>query len=276
MAINKKTPASKSPAKPRQTRQRKVAPPTVFDVARPSKGQLRPNATSRSIITNHATVTDDSVVTTKVTVEDSPPAPQLTPTKKLVIQPLHSAEEVKNEPVVAPPAPQPLGAPKLPIELEADTAPSVESHPEPTPEPTVEPAAALTPEPVPEVSAVAESPTKPPQVVDMQVVQDEAPIDPILPAGVPTEKEDKPLRPDQAEAALQAAQERAARLQQIVEKEQYFLPINAVQERRSRRIAIAGLLLIIILAIAWYDIALDAGIMPNLYNLPHTHLFVVR
>ncbi len=81
---------------------------------------------------------------------------------------------------------------------------------------------------------------------------------------------------DKAQEAAKSANEHAARLEKMIEEEKYFLPINAVQQRRSQQIAVIGALVIILLALAWYNVALDAGLLPNTYNLPHTSLFTVQ
>ncbi|HXE10077.1 MAG TPA: hypothetical protein VN554_01490, partial [Verrucomicrobiae bacterium] len=74
-----------------------------------------------------------------------------------------------------------------------------------------------------------------------------------------------------AEAAAQAEQD--IKLHKLVESKKYFLPINAVEQRRSARVALAGALLALILAVAWVDVALDAGLI-HLGNVkPVTHLF---
>lgn len=126
------------------------------------------------------------------------------------------------------------------------------------------------------VVPVIEKPETKPDVADEVVPELPKMLNPIMPAGVPVLKDEKQLTPEQAEAAAKAAQERAAKVRQAIEKEQYFLPINAIEEQRSRRVAILGLLLIIVLAVAWYDIALDAGLLTNMYELPHTHFFTVK
>jgi hypothetical protein len=76
---------------------------------------------------------------------------------------------------------------------------------------------------------------------------------------------------EEAEAAKQAEHDTA--IQKLVDEKQYFLPINAVEKRRSQRFILLGILLSVVLAFAWLDVALDAGIISLNVNLPHTHLF---
>lgn len=130
-----------------------------------------------------------------------------------------------------------------------------------------ESASSVEPEPV--IPDTTPEPVLPsPQVADVQV-KSSAP-------GAKQATEEKPLIEEQPQDTDKLTKERAEQIDKMIESEQYFLPINAVQERRSRQIAIIGVLFIILLALAWYNIALDAGLLPNTYNLPHTSLFTVK
>lgn len=126
-------------------------------------------------------------------------------------------------------------------------------------------------EPAPQANVQAAQPAevtpKPPEgfpepAPDAAIKPEEAP-------GVPPENEER-------EVDTELARKHAARLQKMIEEEEYFLPIKTMEERRSRKVAIIGLLLIIVLAAAWYDVALDAGLLPNTYDLPHTSFFTVK
>lgn len=80
--------------------------------------------------------------------------------------------------------------------------------------------------------------------------------------------------PDEEVAAKDEAElKHAADLENLVESKQYFLPINAVEHRRSRRSALAGILLVVVLAMALADIALDAGLVSFGHIQPLTHFF---
>ncbi|MDB5169733.1 MAG: hypothetical protein JWN82_129 [Candidatus Saccharibacteria bacterium] len=85
-----------------------------------------------------------------------------------------------------------------------------------------------------------------------------------------------PPKPEEREVDSEIARKRAARLQKMIDEEEYFLPIKTAEERRSRKVAIFGILLIVLLALAWYNTALDASLLPNTYNLPHTSFFTVK
>lgn len=85
-------------------------------------------------------------------------------------------------------------------------------------------------------------------------------------------KDTKPNSNDEDLAAKRAA-ERQAQLDKIAEARTYYLPINQVVRRRSRHVAIAGAVLIVLLGIAWVDIALDAGLISMPGVKPVTHFF---
>jgi archaellum component FlaD/FlaE len=74
-----------------------------------------------------------------------------------------------------------------------------------------------------------------------------------------------------AEAEAQAKHDAA--IQQLVDSKQYFLPINAVEKRRTKRVVVLGIVLSIILALAWVDVALDAGLIHIAGVKPVTHFF---
>lgn len=75
----------------------------------------------------------------------------------------------------------------------------------------------------------------------------------------------------EAEAKKQA--EHDDTIQKLVDSKQYFLPINTVEKRRSKRFVALGMLVSLLLIMAWVDIAADSGILTVAAGLPHTHLF---
>ncbi len=74
------------------------------------------------------------------------------------------------------------------------------------------------------------------------------------------------------EESAKQAKHRAA-IEKLVESKQYYLSINSVEKRRSRRFVALGVIFSLLLIAAWVDIALDAGLTSNAANLPHTHFF---
>ncbi len=93
---------------------------------------------------------------------------------------------------------------------------------------------------------------------------------PDTPAKEDSAKNQKKVDPD-AEAEAEAAAE--AKLEQVIDSKKYFLPINTVEHRKSRRFVILGVILAVVLAVAWADIALDAGIIDLGGVKPVTHFF---
>ncbi len=81
----------------------------------------------------------------------------------------------------------------------------------------------------------------------------------------------KKTKASEAKAAAQAEED--ARTKKLVEGKKYFLPINAVEQRRSTQIAVVGVIIALILAAAWVDVALDAGLIHLSGIKPVTHLF---
>lgn len=74
-----------------------------------------------------------------------------------------------------------------------------------------------------------------------------------------------------AEAAAQA--KRDEQVQKLIDSKKYYVPVNAVEKRRTKRVIALGVVLAIILALAWVDIALDAGLIQIDNVKPVTHFF---
>lgn len=114
----------------------------------------------------------------------------------------------------------------------------------------------------------------PPAEADTQDAKDEAAEadEPDKPDEKPEKTDAKTKRADpDLEAAAQAEQD--AKVRKLVESKKYFLPINAVEQRRSARVVAIGAIVAIILAVAWVDVALDAGLIHLGSIKPVTHLF---
>jgi hypothetical protein len=77
---------------------------------------------------------------------------------------------------------------------------------------------------------------------------------------------------NEADAASKAEAATAAKIDTLVEARTYALPINAVQKRRSQQMAVFGLVVIVVLAVAWLDIATDVGLI-KVAHFPLTHFF---
>ena len=70
----------------------------------------------------------------------------------------------------------------------------------------------------------------------------------------------KPSENDEKNAEKRKA-EHDTNLQKIVDAKTYYLPINAVEKRKTKRFVLLGVLLSILLIMLWIDIALDAGLI---------------
>ncbi len=201
---------------------------------------------------------------------------------------------VKIEPLSAPPLPgddEPVkkasnklpDMPDLPVETTEEVKPAEpkpkkeeaekpETAPEPKAEPAKEPPVEEKPAPEPAPPKEAEKPAE-----EAPVPQDEK-ASPEEPAGEPatgekTEKSDadKKVTAEKAAEAEQAKQ--SEQVEKMVESRQYSLPINSVEKRRSKRFVALGIMLSVLLALIWLDIALDAGLI-HINNIqPLTHFF---
>ncbi len=78
------------------------------------------------------------------------------------------------------------------------------------------------------------------------------------PEGKPAKK--KPVE-ESEEVLAQRQAEREANLQKIVDAKTYYLPINAVEKRKTKRFVVLGLLFSILLIMVWVNIALDAELV---------------
>lgn len=161
----------------------------------------------------------------------------LKPVRKVVIKPVHDDVVPEEENAEVEPT---KTAPKLKPETKPVTQPEPLAEPETEPEPQFSPDT--------KIADVAPEP-------DTTAIPDAA----------ADEDEDS-----------EARRIRLAKLQQMIDEEEYFLPIETLEERRSRKVAIFGLILIVLLAAAWYNVALDAGLLPNSFDLPHTTFFSIK
>lgn len=78
---------------------------------------------------------------------------------------------------------------------------------------------------------------------------------------------------DEQDIVDSKAAERQANLNKIALAKTYYLPINQVVRRRSKHVAIAGMVLITILGVAWADVAIDAGLVTVPGIKAPTHFF---
>lgn len=77
----------------------------------------------------------------------------------------------------------------------------------------------------------------------------------------------------ESEVAAQQAAKHQAEIEKLTDSKKYYLPINTIEKRRSRRFVVLGTLLSLLLILAWADIALDAGLIHVNGVKPVTHFF---
>jgi flagellar biosynthesis GTPase FlhF len=217
---------------------------------------------SRPILKQPEVAADDSEVT-RIEVKRNPSKLLNKPREPLLTAPVLPVDEVDNQQktdaaAVEIKAPKPeaaTAAPEPPVE--ATKKPAVD-------EPKDEPESAVK-EAEPQIEPLQElaKPDAEPETED-QAEQAEATSDTVT----------KQPTPDEAEAAEAKAQaEHDAAVQKLIDSKQYFVPVNAVEKRRSKRFVALGILLSVLLVAAWVDIALDAGLIQINGVKPVTHFF---
>lgn len=122
-----------------------------------------------------------------------------------------------------------------------------------------------TPEPEPEPEKTDDGPAEPEPETETETTESEA------------DEGDKGTSPDLAAAEKEAAEaaKRDTELQKLVDSKRYFLPINSVEKRRSKRFVALGIVLSLLLLAAWVNIALDAGLIEIPGIKPVTHFFSI-
>ncbi|HVX47740.1 MAG TPA: hypothetical protein VHA05_00030 [Candidatus Saccharimonadales bacterium] len=191
--------------------------------------------------------------------EAAPPAtskPIIVTNRPILQDPMVAGGSTDNEDVgqeslahVSGPKLQPIS--KKPAENPEEPEPEEQSEPDPEPDnaPPAEPAAI---EPNTETPTSAKGPAS----------EDQAPA---------PNANTEPQKKDDQQASEKAAHDAA--VQKLAESRRYELPINAVEKRKARHFVILGVLLAVILALAWADIALDAGLIHIDGVKPVTHFF---
>lgn len=103
------------------------------------------------------------------------------------------------------------------------------------------------------------------------------PKDEPVPSTEPSKEKTPPQKQkasdDDSEGLEKRKTEHDANLQKIVDAKTYYLPINAVEKRKTKRFVLLGVLLSIFLVMLWMDIALDAGLIQIDGITPFTSFF---
>lgn len=278
----------------------------VMDVSRPGKSAPSPN--SKSVIVNNRPMLKDPMVV-KDKADNSLAKVSSRAKERLLTAPLLETEEPDatgqaTEQETAKPNAKPTEVPTkaeelaknpshaksakviAPIEAEPKAkekpakppklieAVSEDETPEPTAPAPAEPAAEPTPpaEPKQEPEAKPAEASKPSQE-ETKPAQDSQPAATMTDGG--TESSTAPKDKKAAEAEIQEDKEakHQALIEKLADSKKYYLPINMVEKRRSKHVAIAGIILSLLLIVAWADIALDAGLIHVNGIKPVTHFF---
>jgi hypothetical protein len=192
------------------------------------------------------------VVARDVGVPEPPTDSTGTEKKAIKIEPItiSEEEEEEDEPVAAPsPSADTKITVKLTDEAKSDSAP----------------AAPAEDAPVADVTPDATAPSNDSSTSDTDTATETDDATDTATTDASTDQNKKPAD-DEAAAALHE------KLDSIAAGQEYFLPINAVERRRNRNITTAGVMLAILLAAVWLDVAADAGFI-HIPFLPLTHFF---
>jgi hypothetical protein len=206
----------------------------ITDVAHP--GTTAPSESSKPIIVTNRPILKDPMVVEKDKDGE-------TPAKKTAVEP-----KIKPLPEAKPEEAKP--------ESTAEATPEVKpDKPEPTAEAEPKPVSDTKPETKPDEAA--------PETGKAGAAADDK----------GTTDQNQKIPDAEMDAAAKAAAEHEGEIQKLVDSKKYFLPINAVEQRRSRRFVALGIILSLLLIVAWVDIALDAGLISLPAIKPATHLF---
>lgn len=218
----------------------KAAKP-IKDVAPP--GESAPSPNSKSVIISNRQVLKDPMVRAKTVLpqEDKPSGDESKKKPdddKLLTAPLLEAEG-DGKPVVSNKA----GKPPAPSKPEAKLAEAKKPEEQKEPE-------------QPEQSEKPEEPKETP--ADNP---DEESGEETVEKSVDDKSSSDKTRQAEVEAEAEEEAQRQAVLQKLTENKKYYLPINSVEKRKAKHFVILGLLMAVILAAAWADVALDAGLV---------------
>lgn len=265
----------------------------IFDVAKP--GKSAPTASGKPIIITNRPILKDPMVVDK-SGQDTATATPLAPSKpstRIKISPLDDAlkEELatptstdegevpaeKSDAELTPAAVE-EGA-TIPTESEVTATPEVktettevppaaEATDAPAPSESAEPAANEAPAEKPAEDTTPATEEQPTAAAEEAVATEAAPADNTTTEG----DAQKPLSKADEEAARKEA-ERQAELQKLIDSKKFYLPIDRKGKRRTKWHVALGVIFIVVLAVAWVDIALDSGMVHVAGVKSYTHFF---
>ncbi len=259
----------------------KASSKRIIDVAQP--GKSAPAATSKPVlITNRPILKDPMVVEGSKEATEEPVADEvkkLSSTTRIKLQPLDTDTEAKADEAETKTA-------------ESETTSALETTAEKTDLPAEKPAEAVAD--TAKATAEPDAPKeKEPDTDKALAPNQDAAENKTTPDAKPaatkttdseTEKTDEVATEEGAEAdnttpdaadakAAEEAAKHDAAIQALADSKKFYLPVNAVEKRRTKRFVLLGVLLSLLLVVAWVDIAADASLVKLGSKVPHTHLF---
>lgn len=247
---------------PEKNQKQKTTSPQIYDVAKP--GKFTPaDATSRPVIvTNRAIMRDPMMASGAAngTVESAESRPATA--AKVIIKPLTGTEPAEE---TAAETDSIVNISVKSPDFTQDDASTDGAEKKPAAEP-------ISLQPLAETRRAIDSEPK------QEEPADEPGTEPAKGSDTSAGGTNDAGLPDTAQAGKAAAAEEAAikqqeELEQLVEKKQYFLPVNSVEKRRSLLTTIFGLMVIIILGLLLLNLMLDAGFIQVNGLKPFTHFF---
>jgi hypothetical protein len=234
----------------------------IFDVSHP--GKSAPSSSAKPIIvTNRPVMKDPMMVDEEASEQSAGDAPTDRPLTAghLKIEPLSDADKAEPEltdekATTEEPAPKVVTTDSETITDKADKNGQDDGKSVASPQSNT-PAKPLT--------DATDKATPPPKTDDPEPAEPAADAD----------SDDSPEKPSKETSAAdqEALDKQALELQQLTDSHKYYLPIDQIEKRKAKRYAWAGILLIILLAVAWADVSLDAGILTIPGVKAPTHFF---
>ena len=277
--------AAKKPAKKGDSKK-------LADVAKP--GTTTPDATARPIIVTNRPILQDPMVVEEASSADDTPATEATPatpsSAKVTIKPISvtdntaseapTDEAVKTEDTET----EPEADTSIPVKIDSKTTKKIIKpiETEPLNETSTSPEDTTSADTDDEAAGITDKSAELPNGAEQTDAPEESPEAETLAdeneetdeASTDTAKVDTPEAADAA--AKKAAEEETKHneaIEKIAESKQYFLPIKTEEQRKTARFALLGTLLIVVLGLAWLDVALDAGLIQFGSVKPLTHFF---
>jgi hypothetical protein len=242
-------------------------PYTIIDVNHP--GTVAAEATGVPVIVTNRPVLKDPMVVDKdengnPVDKDEEEAVALAKSKRIKIQPLTEEDEKTDKKAEAS-----KDTKKTIAEIAAEADAKAGEKPAKSDDKKVEKTEVKTEKPEEEKK---EEPSKPAEDKP-EPVEEKPDVPELKPDGddETAAKDD----PQAAEAARKAAEKQVA-IDKLAESGTYSLPINAVEKRRVRRFALIAVVLLLIMGLAWTDLALDAQLIQINGLNPPTDFFPDR